>query len=394
MADLFSKTPTVSEITSEIKNLLEDNFAHIRVEGEVSQPKMSRNGHVYFTLKDAGAQLPCVIWGSNIRRHGIRLEHGQQVICEGDIQLYAPHGKYQMIVSTVEQAGLGALQQAYEKLKIKLKNEGLFEQSRKKPLPAYPKTLGVITSATGAAFQDIRDTLQSRYPLVKVYLYHASVQGAVAASELVNGLKFFQEDMKVDLIIIGRGGGSLEDLWPFNEESVARAIFASETPVISAVGHETDFCISDFVADARAATPTQAAVIAVPDINELRMFVEEADRRIHYFVTERLKKNREKVDYYLKNYALQRVIQRVQSSKDVISRKQEQLNYRFKNLLQSKQKSLVSLVNSLEKRDPNEPLKRGYTRIWQAEKWVKKLSDYNPDTSVQIEWQDGRSQTN
>lgn len=370
--------------------LLESNFASVEVEGEVSQPKQSRNGHVYFTLKDANAQLPCVIWGSTVKRSNILLEHGQQIEVTGDIQLYAPHGRYQLIVSKVKQAGLGALQQAFEKLKKKLQDEGLFSDSHKKPLPSYPKTIGVVTSATGAAFQDMVNTLQKRYPLVTLKLYHASVQGVNATPEIVAGIRYFNEQKNVDVIIIGRGGGSLEDLWSFNEEAVARAIHECEIPLISAVGHETDFSISDFVADVRAATPTQAAALAVPDINELRFFVEDADRRIQQLVRQQLQIRKDKVDYYLKNYALQRVQEKVVAYRNQLEMKKEQLVNRFKQSVYQKKESHQHLLSRLQLQDPNEPLKKGYTRIYQDGNWVRQSEKFNQKKKFEVEWSDGR----
>src|SRR5699024_2476729 len=270
--DLFiPKTLSVSELTGEIKSVLEGNFIDVRVEGEMSNVSTSRRGHTYFTLKDEGAQLACVIWSGVNQRLGVELTDGQQITVGGDIQVYPPHGKYQLIVRSVEQAGKGALQQAFERLKAKLKNEGLFDEAHKKLLPEFPRHIGVITSATGAAFHDITDTLQRRWPLADVLLHHSSVQWANAASELVDAIRWFSDNQNVDVLIVGRGGGSLEDLWPFNEEAVARALFACKVPTISAVGHEVDFSISDFVADVRAATPTQAAILSTPDINEVRM---------------------------------------------------------------------------------------------------------------------------
>lgn len=241
--------PTVTELTDKIKALLEKNFVDILVEGEASNVKRSANGHIYFTLKDAGAQLPCVIWRNTAQRLGIDLMDGQQIVVGGDIQVYAPHGRYQMIVGLVQQAGIGKLQQAFEALKAKLKAEGLFEDIHKKPIPKYPKRIGVVTSKTTAAFQDIRSTLEKRWPIAEVLLYHASVQGVNAAPEIVKGIQYFSTQQNVDVVLISRGGGSLEDLWAFNEESVARAVFECEVPLISAVGHEVDFSISDFVAD-------------------------------------------------------------------------------------------------------------------------------------------------
>jgi exodeoxyribonuclease VII large subunit len=285
--------PSVSELTGKIKNLLESNFTDVLVEGEISNVKQSRNGHYYFTVKDSDAQLSCVMWRNVAQRLGPDLIDGQQVILGGSIQVYAPHGRYQMIVTLVEQAGIGKLQQEFERLKKKLKDEGLFDEAHKKKLPDFPERIGVVTSASGAAFHDIISTLERRWPMAAVYLYHASVQGVNAAPELVKGIKYFCKNRNVDVLIIGRGGGSLEDLWPFNEESVARAVFKCPVPVVSAVGHEVDFSICDFVADARAATPTQAAVLATPDINEIRFLVEDLNSGLSVLLNDRVNRYRE-----------------------------------------------------------------------------------------------------
>ncbi|MGF1670307.1 MAG: exodeoxyribonuclease VII large subunit, partial [Balneolaceae bacterium] len=220
-ASLFSDIPSVTELTNQIKELLESNFFEVMVEGEISNVKKSRNGHIYFTIKDENAQMPCVIWRGVSQRLQADLIDGQQVILGGSLQVYAPHGRYQLIVSFVEQAGIGALQKAFEKLKEKLKKEGLFDDIHKKPLPEFPERIGVITSATGAAFQDIRSALEKRWPVATIYLFPASVQGVNAAPELVKAMKWFSKNKTVDVLIIGRGGGSLEDLWAFNEEAVA-----------------------------------------------------------------------------------------------------------------------------------------------------------------------------
>lgn len=384
--------PTVSELTEKIKNLLEQNFVDILVEGETSNVNQSRNGHYYFTLKDADAALPCVIWRSTAQRLDINLVDGQHIVVGGDLQVYPPHGRYQLIVSLVEQAGIGKLQQAFEKLKEQLKSEGLFEDHHKKPLPKFPQRIGVVTSSTGAAFQDIRSTLETRWPLAEVKLYHASVQGINAAPEIVKGINYFSQQKNVDVLIIGRGGGSLEDLWPFNEEAVARAVFDCEVPVISAVGHEVDFSISDFVADGRAATPTQAAVMVVPDINEIRFLVEDLSRKLEVHTSGAIELYKDRVQNLAKSHALQVVQQKLMNARNKVQSLQEKMNYRTQTLLRNQKETLTSLNHILEKQNPNEPLEKGFTRIWQNEKWIRSMKSFDQQSTFSIEWKDGENQ--
>lgn len=426
--------PTVTELTWHIKDMLEGEFSGITVSGEVSQPSRSANGHVYFTLKDAQAQIACVMWKSTADRLKLKLEQGQQVNVSGDVQLYAPHGRYQIIVKSVEQAGEGALQQAFERLKAKLESEGLFDQDRKRDLPRFPQTIGIVTSENGAAFQDMRSTLEKRYPLAKVMLYHAAVQGVGAAAEIARGIVWFSQNKVADVLIIGRGGGSLEDLWPFNEEVVARAIAACEIPVISAVGHETDFSISDFVADVRAATPTQAAVLVAPDVQDLRMMVEDAARRCDRNARSVVTAGRETIRRMLKTHALlairdkmqmnrQKVEQskqrmthqlnlRLNRAKDAISapsrtmrpslqirllrgkEKVETLRTTLKPLVLAKKQVSVdqwqSLHYKLQALNPTEPLQRGFTRVIQKGKWVRSAKKLDQKDGYSIEWNDGK----
>ncbi|MEX0723777.1 MAG: exodeoxyribonuclease VII large subunit [Gracilimonas sp.] len=382
--------PSVSQLTDKIKNVLEQNFVDILVEGETSNVNQSRNGHYYFTLKDSGASLPCVIWRSTAQRLDINLTDGQQIVVGGDIQVYAPHGRYQMIVSLVQQAGIGKLQQAFEKLKAKLKKEGLFEDLHKKPLPKFPERIGVVTSATGAAFQDIRSTLEKRWPLAEVKLYHASVQGVNAAPEIVKGIEYFSSQKNVDVLIIGRGGGSLEDLWPFNEEAVARAVFASEVPIISAVGHEVDFSISDFVADARAATPTQAAVVAVPDINEIRFLVEDYSKKLEINTSGAIQLYKDKVANMAKSHALLAVKQKMESARTKIQSLRQMLDHRSESVIRSHKERLLELHHILDMENPNEPLEKGFVRVWQHDKWIRKSGEFTDTDAFSLEWKDGK----
>ncbi|HLR31024.1 MAG TPA: exodeoxyribonuclease VII large subunit [Fodinibius sp.] len=392
-SDLFTPaTFSVSELTDDIKLLLEGHFLDIKVEGEVSNASTSRSGHTYFTLKDEDAQLSCVIWSGINRRLKVELADGQQITAGGDIQVYPPHGKYQLIVRSVEQAGVGALQEAFEKLKARLKKEGLFEEIHKKPLPRFPFNIGVITSATGAAFHDVRDTLERRWPLATVHLHHASVQGINAAPELVKAIDWFStREENTDLLIVGRGGGSLEDLWPFNEEAVARALFACPIPTISAVGHEVDFSITDFVADVRAATPTQAAILATPDINEVRMRADDLTTRLHTTVESGVADQKNHVRQLVQSHALQAIRQKVEQLGERVERLAQGLHHRQEMRLALHREKIGSFRHRLEARNPNAPLELGYSRIWQDNEWIKSKKRFSTSKAATVEWRDGKT---
>ena len=263
---------SVSEVNQYLKQLLESqsDLHHIPVLGEVSNFKRYGSGHCYFTLKDEKSALKCVMFKSSAVRLSFTPRNGEKVVALGSISVYERDGVYQLYVSAMRRQGIGDLMQAYEALKEKLTKEGLFDESRKKPLPRLPRAIGIITSPSGAAVHDIITVSRRRNKGVKLILYPASVQGEEAAGEIVHAIDFFQRNHLADLLIVGRGGGSIEDLWAFNEEPVVRAIAASKIPIISAVGHETDFTLSDFAADARAATPSQAAEFAVIDVAAYR----------------------------------------------------------------------------------------------------------------------------
>ncbi|SRR5690554_698195 len=378
--------PTVSQLTDKIKQQLEHNFSDILVEGETSNLTQSRNGHYYFTLKDAGASLPCVIWRGTAQQLGLTLTDGQHIVAGGDLQVYAPHGRYQMVVNLVQHAGIGKLQQAFEKLKAKLQAEGLFDDIHKKKLPRFPQQIGVVTSASGAAFQDIRSTLAKRWPVAKIKLYHASVQGERAATEIVKGIEYFSENKHVDVLIIGRGGGSLEDLWPFNEEIVARAVFDCKVPVISAVGHEVDFAITDFVADVRAATPTHAAVLATPDSDEIRFLLEDLSRKLDISTRGSLQFYKDRINSMAKSYALLVVKQKLESAKQNTIVLREKLGYNQQVLFRNRGEALNHVLHQLDKLNPNEPLQKGFVRVWQQGKWVKEAASLNATRAFELEW--------
>lgn len=266
---------TVSQLNRATSRLLDEHFLSVLVEGEISNLAQPSSGHLYFSLKDAGAQVRCAMFKTQQRRLGFKPENGKQVIVKAQVSLYEPRGDFQLIVEHIEEAGDGALRRAFEALKLKLLEEGLFDAENKQSLPALPKTIGVITSPSGAAIRDILTVLRRRFSAVSVIIYPVAVQGDNAKYEIAKAIALANEQRQCDVIILGRGGGSLEDLWAFNEEMVARAIFASTIPIISAVGHETDVTIADFVADLRAATPSAAAEHATPDQQEwLSRFVQ------------------------------------------------------------------------------------------------------------------------
>lgn len=266
---------TVSQLNKQVKNYLEHEIGLIHVEGEISNLSKPSSGHLYFILKDGAAQLRCAFF-KNRRLNSIlnNLKEGQKVIASGQLSLYEARGDYQLIVDQCTDAGLGALYQLFEELKTKLAAEGLFDPARKKPLPLIPKAIGIISSATGAALQDILSTLARRYPQANLFIYPSEVQGINAASLLIKALQHANTDNRCDVLILARGGGSIEDLWAFNDEQLAREIANSVIPIISGVGHETDFTLADFVADYRAETPTAAAIAATPDYIELLNAVE------------------------------------------------------------------------------------------------------------------------
>lgn len=271
---------SVSELTARISNVLVTSFGNLWIEGEVSNYRPAQSGHLYFTLKDERAQVRCVCFRTQAMRLKFRPEDGLKLIVRGSISVYEPRGEYQIYVEHIEPSGIGALQLAFEQLKKRLDAEGLFEEARKKPLPMLPRRIGVVTSPQGAAVRDIIRILRRRFPNLHLIVYPVRVQGEGAAEAIVAALRYFARKQSVDVILLARGGGSIEDLWAFNEESVARAIAACTIPVVSGVGHETDFTIADFVADVRASTPSAAAEIVIRSRQEFQRHLGELENKI------------------------------------------------------------------------------------------------------------------
>ena len=286
---------TVSELTQGIKELLETAFDEVWVQGEVSNVRRPPSGHLYFTLKDAESQIRGVVFKMQSRMLRFNLEDGQHVICWGRVGVYEKRGEYQIIVDYMEPRGIGSLQLAFEQLKQRLFEEGLFDEARKRPLPLVPGRIGIVTSPTGAVIRDMVRILRRRFENIEILLYPVKVQGEGAAVEIAQGIEYLGARGQVDVVIVGRGGGSLEDLWAFNEEVVARAIFNSPIPVVSAVGHETDFTIADFVADVRASTPSAAAEIVVQQKRDLIRVLDGLTARMARVMDQVLLGNRERV---------------------------------------------------------------------------------------------------
>ncbi len=303
--DIDSKLPlryilTITELTQEIKDILEENFSEIWVEGEISNLRIPPSNHHYFTLKDDFSQIRAVLFRMQARTLRFLPEDGLHVICRGRVSLYEKRGDYQLIVESMEPKGIGALQLAFLQLKEKLEKEGLFAPDHKKRIPMVPQRIGIITSPTGAVISDMLHILQRRYENVHVLLYPARVQGEGAWQEIAQGIEYFNRERNVDVLILGRGGGSLEDLWPFNEEGLARAIYRSKIPILSAVGHETDYTISDFVADLRAPTPSAAAEMVVKDKREVKKTLYHSTYRLESQMAQTLQKQRSHLSHLRK----------------------------------------------------------------------------------------------
>jgi exodeoxyribonuclease VII large subunit len=295
---------TVSELATRIKAQLEDSFPAVWVEGEISNLRTPSSGHAYFTLKDDGAQLRCVLFRSRGRRVAFQPEDGMQVLAFGGLDVYLARGEYQLVVELLEPKGVGALHLAFEQLKRRLDAEGLFDAARKRPLPPFPRTIGIVTSPTGAAIRDMLHVIDRRFADLRVLITPVRVQGEDAPGEIVRALRDLEEISDLDVVIVGRGGGSIEDLWAFNDERVARAIAACRVPVISAVGHETDFTIADFVADLRAPTPSAAAELVVQEKLQVARALLGLYEGLKQAMTGRLERERERLEHAAKRRVL------------------------------------------------------------------------------------------
>lgn len=358
MAKQLSKPPTqhiytVSELNKASKSLLNDFFPSIQVEGEISNLSTPSSGHIYFSLKDAQAQIRCAMFKGQNRRLKFTPENGMQIVAQAQVTLYEPRGDYQLVVESLEESGDGKLRQAYEALKLKLADEGLFDKQRKKIIPQLPTCVGVITSPSGAAIRDILTVLKRRFPAIPVILYPISVQGEKAKYEIVQALKVANRLKQCDVIILGRGGGSLEDLWAFNEEIVARALFASEIPIITGIGHEIDFTIADFVADLRAATPSAAAEHAVPDQTAWLQQFKTLESKITQQLQRVLGQKTQALSWLKKRLNQQHPGQKLMRNAQRLDELEFRLVRSIQRRLQYHQLALTTLSNRLQQQSPS-----------------------------------------
>lgn len=360
---------TVSQVTREIRNLLEGTYPKVWIEGEISNLRVVHSGHAYFTLKDANSQLRAVIFRSSWRQLPFTPESGMHVVAQGRLSVYEPRGDYQLLATFLEPKGIGALQLAYEQLRDRLFQEGLFDEARKRPLPLVPQRIGIVTSPTGAAIRDIIRIVHRRRANVRLYLYPVRVQGQEATQEIVQGISRLNAyTPRPEVLIVGRGGGSLEDLWSFNEEQVARAIAASELPVISAVGHEIDYTIADFVADLRASTPSAAAELVVKSEEELRQQLNSLVARMHTVVQYRHAQAQQALDYLFNSRPLREPHRFVETLQQQVDDLMLQLEKGWQNSSQERAKRLQNTSRSLARLNPRVRWQRLYTHLTTLER--------------------------
>ncbi len=350
---------SVSDLTSEIKHIIGSGFRDVLVEGEVSNAKLYPSGHFYFTLKDDNAMIKAVVFGYSRKYQVDKVRDGMAVLCKGRVDVYEKRGEYQLVVDIIEIKGLGLLQMKFQMLKERLFKEGLFDPSKKKQLPMLPKRIGIVTSPAGAAIRDMLRIIYEKFENMAVEIYPVKVQGDEACHEIAEGIDYFNTTKKVDVIIVGRGGGSLEDLAPFNEEVVARAIYASKIPIVSGVGHEIDFTIADFVADVRAPTPTAAADIAVRDKSELNELLLQIADALKKGMKKNIEKNR--FALYENTMELREKREIFTSYKMYIDELSNNLFHNFSTYFRVQQSRFSSVTQRLADLNPENILKRGYS---------------------------------
>ncbi len=382
---------TVTQINSYIKNMFRQDFVlnHVFVKGEISNCKYHTSGHIYFTLKDESGTLSIVMFASNAAKLDFALQNGMQVEIEGRIDVYERDGKYQLYASKIKMNGEGDLHKKYEQLKKYFEEMGYFSKDYKRPIPRYAKKIGVVTAKTGAAVHDIITISKRRNPYISIYLYPALVQGENAKYSIVDGIQKLDE-LGLDVIIVGRGGGSIEDLWAFNEEIVAEAIFAAKTPIISAVGHETDFTIADFVADMRASTPSAAAELAVCDISVVVNVIEQYNYRINNIFTREVERYRQLVNNYELRIKYLNPVNQVNEKRQIAAQYLDKLDNLMKNKLTKYKNNLSLFASRLEGVSPVNRLGQGYSYTENAEgKNISSIKDVVENDIIKTYVKDG-----
>ena len=375
--DSSNKVLTITELNNYIKGLFDNDplLSDIWLKGEISNFKFHSTGHLYFSLKDEGSVIKAVMFKSYASRLPFAPENGMKILCHGRISSFVRDGQYQIYLDSMEPDGVGSLYIAFEQLKKKLEAQGLFNPARKKPLPKIPSKIGIITSPTGAAIRDMINVSGRRFPYAKIILYPTLVQGPDAPPQLVEGLRYFNENNTADVIIIGRGGGSIEDLWAFNDERVAYAVAMSKIPVISAVGHETDFTICDFVADRRAPTPSAAAEIAVPDTNELKNKFNNVIRHEAMTLEKTISRHREKLTYLSSSRILKNPQVLIDDKRLAIVLSAEKISSAEKTRINMAKLSLGKASAKLEALNPLSVISRGYSAVYTDDQIIVKSVD-------------------
>ena len=388
----FMTVHSVSDVTRYIKGMFEGEaiLSDLLIRGEVSNFKRYPSGHCYFTLKDAGASMKCVMFNGYARSLRFTPENGMQVIAGGSVSVYERDGAYQLYVNALTPEGAGALALAFEQLKEKLHAEGLFDEAHKRPLPRFPRRIGIVTSSAGAVLRDIHKVAKRRWPSVQLILCPVLVQGTEAAGQIAAAIRFFNEKYPVDVLIVGRGGGSAEDLWAFNEEPVVRAIYASRIPVISAVGHETDTTLADFVSDRRAATPSQAAEFAVPDADELRQYADGLLLRLHAGRTRQMEQRSMRLRTLLDRpwYRNPKLLLAVPMQRT--DRALERLHHAAKDGRTNARHRLELVLKRLELLNPVQILYRGFSVVERDGKTVTRSKELTADDLLTITFADGK----
>ena len=388
----FMTVHSVSDVTRYIKGMFEGEaiLSDLLIRGEVSNFKRYPSGHCYFTLKDAGASMKCVMFNGYARSLRFTPENGMQVIAGGSVSVYERDGAYQLYVNALTPEGAGALALAFEQLKEKLHAEGLFDEAHKQPLPRFPRRIGIVTSSAGAVLRDIHKVAKRRWPSVQLILCPVLVQGLEAAGHIAAAIRFFNEKYPVDVLIVGRGGGSAEDLWAFNEEPVVRAIYASRIPVISAVGHETDTTLADFVSDRRAATPSQAAEFAVPDADELRQYADGLLLRLHAGRTRQMEQRSMRLRTLLDRpwYRNPKLLLAVPMQRT--DRALERLHHAAKDGRTNARHRLELVLKRLELLNPVQILYRGFSVVEKDGKTVTRSKELAADDLLTITFADGK----
>ena len=371
----YENALTVSELTVQIKTLVESSYSSVIVRGEISNFTHHSSGHMYFTMKDKHSELRAVMFKGKNNSLSFTPKNGTDVIVQGKLSVYEARGQYQIIAQHMEPAGIGALFLAFEELKKRLLAEGLFDKSKKKPLPKFPSTVGIVTSKTGAALRDMLIIFKRRAPQVKIIIRSALVQGSDAAQDIVNGIKELSSLENIDLIIIGRGGGSFEDLWPFNEEVLVRQISQCEKPIISAVGHETDITISDMVADLRAPTPSAAAEIAINNIFEISQSIDNKLSRLINLIGSKISSIWQTFDNLSERHILQKPKTVFNRQREIISQSCHSLNISIRRIISLKRTSIVNLKTNLDALSPNNTLNRGYSIAYDKNRSIIRKPD-------------------